>query len=456
MAIFHFSVQMIKRSAGRSAVTAAAYRAGEKLNNERRAIVDDYSKKKDVAYKKIFLPDGASKKFLSREKLWNAVEAIETRKDAQLAREINIALPNELTPEQQINLIEKFVQEQFVAGGMIVDVCIHRPKQNKKKKTAGTEEEQDKPQNDHAHLEMTTREVSGEMFLQKNRDWNGREPIQKWREAWEQYANEALRAAGRDERIDHRSLESQGVDREATIHEGFVAREIERRGGVSELCQINREIKERNKKKERSRKENGSDHERGSARRSGSARKVTKRGSEKNTERNRVLLSGTKRGGVEVNHAKRMRNLRLLGSDTTERGLNERPTLENLYRITPLMIRSFGRDKTAEALAPHFQKFGIEKFELYDYMLHIEVAADRQKRGEPEPSKPNASAYQKIGSTNFGSPLTPREENLLGSILSDPALPVPEAYKGESEDWSGLTPSAKLEKMADYKFEEDY
>ncbi len=520
MAIYSLNVEMIKRSKGHSAVAAAAYRAGEKINNWQRGTEEDYSRKSDVAYKKIFLPKGVDEKFLDREYLWNTAEQAEGRKDAQLAREIKVALPHELDSKQQIALLEKFVTEIFVSDGMIADVALHRPRKKKKQKKQGEEDKKDGEQeNDHFHILLHTRRVQGLTIFEKAREWNGNKPIKRWREQWAKYANEALKEAGLNERIDHRSYAEQGIDLEPTIHEGRAAREMEKRGEVSELCEINRQIRARNAEKKR-RNQNASNHENQSTRRSGKIGRSSERRSEKNIvrftaqsnvggfERNRgrnfesfgqkrylpdmpffnvapeekrdsMLLPSVERSSLEIDRADRVRDLHMLGPESN-RGLNRKPQktkiastriqnigpmpkkffepeLENLYRITPLILGVFNRDKAEQILAPSFKKFGIEDFELRDYMLKIEVVSDRQKRGEePEPLKPNASAYQKIGTVNFISPLTNKEESVLGSILSDPALPVPEKFRGEGEDWSGLTPSARLEKMMEHRFDEDY
>src|SRR5262245_13813269 len=128
MAIYHFSGTVISRSQGRSAVACAAYRAAERLRDERYEKTHDYTRKKDVAFTEILLPENAPDWMSNREKLWNAVEAGEKRKDAQLAREFNFSLPRELSLEQNIVLAKEFVEQQFVSRGMVADLCIHNDK----------------------------------------------------------------------------------------------------------------------------------------------------------------------------------------------------------------------------------------------------------------------------------------------------------------------------------------
>lgn len=149
---------------------------------------------------------------LDRAELWNTVEAIEKRKDAQLARELNIALPRELKPDQRLRLIRTYVREQFVALRMVADLAIHDDGTN---------------HNPHAHVMLPLRQVTAWGFRSvKTREWNSREMLKHWREQWAVYANDALARAGHDIRIDHRTLKIQGINREPTIHEGPKAREL--------------------------------------------------------------------------------------------------------------------------------------------------------------------------------------------------------------------------------------
>jgi len=200
MAIYHLSGSVISRSAGKSAVASAAYRSGEKMVDERQERVADYTRKQDVAYKEILLPENAPAWMANREKLWNAVEQGEKRKDAQLAREFNFALPKELSLAQNTALAREFVQKEFVERGMVADLCIHDHK---------TPEGEEQP---HAHVMLTMREVTEEGFGQKNREWNAKENLCLWRESWAEHANRYLALNGIEQAIDHRTLKEQGID----------------------------------------------------------------------------------------------------------------------------------------------------------------------------------------------------------------------------------------------------
>jgi len=196
MAIYHLSAQIISRKEGRSAVAAAAYRAGENLYDERVGKVFDYTRKQGVEYSEILAPPEAPSWVHDRQSLWNAVERAEKRKDAQLAREIEIGLPRELSKDQQVNLLREFVKTTFVSHGMVADVALHL----------------DNDKNPHAHVMLTTRGISSDGFGQKRRDWNARTELLEWREGWANLANQHLAQAGHDIRIDHRTLEAQGID----------------------------------------------------------------------------------------------------------------------------------------------------------------------------------------------------------------------------------------------------
>jgi Ti-type conjugative transfer relaxase TraA len=199
MAIYHFSGTAVSRSKGRSAVACAAYRAGEKLHDERYDKDYDYTKKKDVVHAEILLPNNAQSKLKDRETLWNEVEKNENRKDAQLAREFNFALPRELTLEQNILLSREFVKESFVKEGMIADLCIHNDKSS------------DGLFHPHAHVMLTMREVTENGFGKKVRAWNDKALLMSWREAWAEMANKHLALNGHDLVIDHRSLADQQI-----------------------------------------------------------------------------------------------------------------------------------------------------------------------------------------------------------------------------------------------------
>ena len=197
MAIYHFDASVISRSKGRSATAAAAYRSAERVADHRTGEVHDYTRKGGVLHTEIVAPEHAPAWVRDRSALWNAVEDAERRKDAQVAREVRVALPSELTLEQNADLVRAFVQEQFVARGMIADVALHAP---------GREGDQ---RNHHAHIMLTTREIDADGFGAKNRDWNAKELLVDWRGSWAQHVNDTLERHDIYERIDHRTLEAQ-------------------------------------------------------------------------------------------------------------------------------------------------------------------------------------------------------------------------------------------------------
>ncbi|WP_301741732.1 MobQ family relaxase [Klebsiella pneumoniae] len=201
MAIFHMSAQTISRSKGHSSVAAAAYRHGEKLTDEHTGEIHDYSKKKGVSDGVVLIPDGADQRFLKPEYLWNTIEKSEKRKDAQLAREFNIALPVEMTDEQKKALAIDFCNENFVKNGMIADIAFHKLDSD----------------NPHFHVMLTTRSLTpdGSGFGQKVREWNSKEQLEGWRKSWADTANEHMQRAGIDARIDHRSLKDQKAELDA-------------------------------------------------------------------------------------------------------------------------------------------------------------------------------------------------------------------------------------------------
>lgn len=202
MAIYHFSGTIISRSQGRSAVACAAYRAGDRLYDERYDKTHDYSRKMDVAHSEILLPENAPAWMGNREQLWNTVEAVEKRKDSQLAREVEISLPRELTLEQNLALVKEFVSQEYVSKGMVADIGIHVDKAT------------DGGLQPHAHVMLTMREITIDGFGQKVREWNAKENLLHWREAWAEVANRHLFLAGHDLKIDHRTLQAQGIDLE--------------------------------------------------------------------------------------------------------------------------------------------------------------------------------------------------------------------------------------------------
>lgn len=258
MAIYHCTCKIISRGQGRSAVGAAAYRSGEKLYNEYDGIEHDYTKKGGVVYSEIMLCENAPKEYQDRQTLWNAVEQIEKSSKAQLAREYEVALPVELSREEQIKLVRDFAKENFVDNGMCVDFSIHDKEDG----------------NPHAHIMLTTRPIEQdnswgvkqkkEYILDKNgqkqydkkkqtykcktvktTNWDSKEFLQRSRESWAEKINQELEKKSLPQRIDHRSLKEQGVDRVPTIHEGG-ARKLEKRGIKTDRGKINREIKTAN------------------------------------------------------------------------------------------------------------------------------------------------------------------------------------------------------------------
>jgi len=202
MAIYHCSVKIIGRSSGRSSVAAAAYRAGQKITNERDGITHDYTRKGGVAHSEIVLPDHAPKEYKDRATLWNAVERAERRGDSQTAREVEVALPVEFNVDENVGVVRDYIQENFVSKGMCADYSIHSSKGNP-----------------HANIMLTMRDVSTEGFEKKNRDWNNVQLLEEWRENWAKVCNEKLEEKGL-QKIDHRSLEAQGLERIPTIHVG--------------------------------------------------------------------------------------------------------------------------------------------------------------------------------------------------------------------------------------------
>jgi hypothetical protein len=271
MAIYRFEAKVISRGAGRStveaasyrsgkwatatsvrtgtcAISAAAYRAAAVLEDERTGERHDYSRKRGVLGAEIMLPEGAPSWMRDRSALWNAVEIIEKRKDAQLARDFVISLPHELSHEQRVALTREFVHEQFCARGYVADVAWHTPS-----KAQGL--------NWHAHVMVTMRKVEGTGFAAKKERPAGdglkhpalawKEELGRLREAWADTANKHLEAAGLDVRIDHRSLESRGIDREPEPKQGPLATKIEREGRESRAGAERREVKARNAERAR-------------------------------------------------------------------------------------------------------------------------------------------------------------------------------------------------------------
>ena len=258
---FHFSVNIISRGKGKSAVASAAYISGEKIKNEWDGVTHDYTKKQGVISKEIFLPDHAPKEYKDRKTLWNSVELFEKNSNAQLARNFIISLPKELSIEENKKMIEEYVQNNFVKEGMIVDLAIH-------------DESREGNQNIHAHIMTIVRPINedgtwgqkskkeyildekGEKVLNKNgkpktrkvelTTWNDKGNVEKWRENFSDLCNEYLAKNKIEKRVDHRSFKRQGIKQIPTIHLGASASAMERKGIRTEKGDINREIKKQN------------------------------------------------------------------------------------------------------------------------------------------------------------------------------------------------------------------
>ena len=238
MASYHCSVKPVSRGAGRSGTSAAAYRAGVCLKDERTGEVHDYTRKQGVEHTELVFPHGVN---MSREELWNAAEGAEKRKDARIAREFELALPAELTKEQRRELATGFARHLVEQYGVAADVALHEPNRKGDQR------------NHHAHILVTTRQISAQGLgekadleredkaLRAQGKPSGREQIAALRADWATRCNTALERAGHQERVSHKSLEAQGIDREPTTHLGPVATAMERRGERSERGDLNRE-----------------------------------------------------------------------------------------------------------------------------------------------------------------------------------------------------------------------
>ena len=300
MAIYHLEAKVVSRGAGRSAVAASAYLSCSRLYNDYDGIQHDYTKKQGLVWHQIFLPEYALQEWQNREKLWNAVEEVETAKESRLAREFVVALPIELNREQQIELLQAFIQEQFVSDGMCADAAIHdtdghnphahilltvRPLDEQGKWQYKTEKEYLCMRNGEeqgftatefrtaqnegwekqypykigkkkVYMTPSAAEAQGLVRADKHpkstrygrqnpisERWNSEEQLVVWRAAWADVTNRQLEMYGHDERIDHRSNAARGLDEQPTIHEGVTARALERKGIIADRCEINRQIK---------------------------------------------------------------------------------------------------------------------------------------------------------------------------------------------------------------------
>jgi len=302
MAIYHLEAKMVSRGAGRSAVAAAAYLSCSRMLNEYDGVQHDYTRKQGLGWRQVFLPATAPAEWQDREILWNAVEETETAKDSRLAREFVAALPIELSREEQIQLLQDFIKEQFVADGMCADAAIHdpyppghnphahilltvRPLDENGKWQYKTEKEylcvkdgeergftaaefkqaqadgwekqyQYKVGKKKVHMTPSAAQVQGYERVSKypkstkygrqnpiTERWNSNEQLVLWRAAWADVANRYLERTGHEERIDHRSHAERGLEERPTIHEGVAAQALERRGIISDRCELNRQIK---------------------------------------------------------------------------------------------------------------------------------------------------------------------------------------------------------------------
>lgn len=300
MAIYHLEAKVVSRGAGRSAVAASAYLSCSRLYNDYDGIQHDYTKKQGLVWQEVFLPAMAPPEWKDREQLWNAVEEVETSKDSRLAREFVVALPIELNRENQIELLQEFIREQFVSDGMCADAAIHdtdghnphahilltvRPLDERGKWQYKTEKEylcmKNGEERGFTAAEFRTAQSGGwekqypykvgkkKVYMTPSaadarglvradkhpkstrygrqnpisERWNSEEQLVEWRKEWADVTNRYLERAGREERIDHRSNAARGLDEIPTIHEGVAAQALERKGIISDRCEINRQIK---------------------------------------------------------------------------------------------------------------------------------------------------------------------------------------------------------------------
>ena len=300
MAIYHLEAKVVSRGAGRSAVAASAYLSCSRLYNDYDGIQHDYTKKQGLVWQEVFLPEYAPQEWQDREQLWNAVEEVETAKDSRLAREFVVALPIELSREEQVELLQEFIREQFVSDGMCADAAIHdtdghnphahilltvRPLDERGKWQYKTEKEYLCMKNGEergftaaefraaqnegwekqypykvgkkkVYMTPSAAEAQGLVRADKHpkstrygrqnpisEHWNSEEQLVTWRAAWADVSNLYLERAGREERIDHRSNAARGIDEIPTVHEGVTVQALERKGIISDRCEINRQIK---------------------------------------------------------------------------------------------------------------------------------------------------------------------------------------------------------------------
>jgi len=236
MAIFHLSVKAIGRAHGRSATAAAAYRAAARIEDERTGLVHEYTRKTGVVHREVIVPDGAPSWAQDRERLWNAAELAETRKNSTVAREFEVALPGELAAPERRRLACELAQEIAARHRCAVDVAIHAPGRGGDNR------------NHHAHLLLTTRRLEPTGFTEKTRELDDLKTgeVTRWRERWAALVNEHLEEHGHEARIDHRTLAAQGEVREPGFHKGPAVTAIERRGERTQVTErIGEDINER-------------------------------------------------------------------------------------------------------------------------------------------------------------------------------------------------------------------
>lgn len=248
MAIFHLSAKVISRKSGQSVIAKAAYNARAALTEERTGEVKDYRRGAGLLFSGLYIPTHAPDWAQDRAQLWNAADRAEKRKDAQLAREYEVAIPHELTDEQRRYLVQDFIRENFTRKGYAADVSIHAPDRD------------GDPRNYHAHILVTDRRIEADGFAadKKERQQSKADmkaELEALRERWEKTTNRHLERHGIEARIDRRSLDAQGIDREPTQHLGPYATRLERDGEPSERGDLNREIEARNAEREPAKQE---------------------------------------------------------------------------------------------------------------------------------------------------------------------------------------------------------
>ena len=259
IAIYHWNIGIVSRGKGKSAVAAAAYRSGERLTNEWDGMTHDYTRKGGVVHTEIMLPLHAPPSFSDRSTLWNSVELYEKAGNAQLAREIDAALPIELSREEQIRLVREYCSSQFVSRGMCVDYAIHdtdsgnphchimltmRPLDERGTWAAKSKKEYDLDENGERIRLPSGRYKTHKVDLT---GWNDKDNTLLWRKAWADYTNDFLERNGSPERIDHRSNAERGIDELPTVHMGVAACQMEKKGIATEKGELNRNIQKANR-----------------------------------------------------------------------------------------------------------------------------------------------------------------------------------------------------------------